>query len=233
MPDPAFLFYPGDYLQDTQTLSEASQVAYDRIMCRHMKNMCITQADYKFLTKRLTDDQQEELAQVVHRKWDGTYVIPWVAESIEKRRAYSESRKKNRSKKPDKTSKTYVPHMVNEIENENEIEIQGKGGPEEKPTEKEAVQYPWNSVDFIQAWNNWLAYRRREKLPKYKSAKSETTALNRLHLIANGDEAKAIAYLKYSEAQRYQGIYPDKNYKQEPAKINNDNYDTLAKQHNQ
>jgi len=120
--DPAFLFYPGDYLRDTQVLSEESQVAYDRIMCEHMRNICISQQRLKFFIKRLNDDQQEEIMSVLEECSDG-FQIPWVAESITKRKAYSESRRRNRASKPDKhmsnISSSYVPHMENENENEN------------------------------------------------------------------------------------------------------------------
>ena len=60
MKDPEFLFYPGDYLTDTQCLSEKTQVAYDRIMCEHMRNICISQKQLKFFTKRLSPDETEE-----------------------------------------------------------------------------------------------------------------------------------------------------------------------------
>ena len=118
--DPAFLFYPGDYLRDTQCLSEKVQVAYDRIMCEHMRNICITQQQLKFFTKKLSEDEIDELKMVL-TEIEGGYQIKWVAESIVKRRDYSESRRKNRtSVKKDKTniSKTYDSHMENEIENE-------------------------------------------------------------------------------------------------------------------
>jgi len=118
--DPAFLFYPGDYLRDTQCLSEKAQVAYDRILCEHMRNICITQDKLNFFTKRLNDDEKNELLHVL-TKCDGGYQIEWVTDSIAKRQSYSESRRKNRLKKNDKKedniSKTYVSHM----ENENEI----------------------------------------------------------------------------------------------------------------
>src|SRR5690348_728553 len=129
--DPAFLFYPGNYLRDTQCLSEPAQVAYDRIMCEHMRNICISQAQLDFFTKRLTPDQKSEVMMVL-RPSEAGFCIPWVQESIIKRREYSESRRKNRSSKPKKepestkkTSSTYVTHMENEnaIENENGIKI--------------------------------------------------------------------------------------------------------------
>lgn len=122
--DPAFLFYPGDYLRDTQNLSEKAQVAYDRIMCEHMRNICITQQQVNFFTKRLNDDERSELFFVLEKKDDG-YIIPWVVESICRRRDYSESRRNNRSSPNKLISKTYVSHMENEnvIENKKVINI--------------------------------------------------------------------------------------------------------------
>ena len=113
---PAFLFYPGDYLRDTQCLSEAAQVAYDRIMCEHMRNICISQQQLNFFTKRLTPDEKEEVIMVLS-KIEGGYQIHWVAESICKRREYSDSRRKNRSTPNKNTSVSYDSHMDNENEN--------------------------------------------------------------------------------------------------------------------
>ena len=118
--DPAFLFYPGDYLRDTQLLSEAAQVAYDRIMCEHMRNICITQHQVNFLTKRLDNDEREHLLTLL-TKVNGGYQIEWVALSIEKRKAYSESRRQNKEGKRKKICETYVLHMENEDENEDVI----------------------------------------------------------------------------------------------------------------
>lgn len=126
--DPAFLFYPGDYLRDTQCLSEKSQVAYDRIMCEHMRNICedmtnitVSQESVNFFTKRLNDDEKFELFSVI-RKVGNAFQISWVAESISKRRAYSDSRRKNKMGKPKHISSTYDAHMENAIEIVNEDE---------------------------------------------------------------------------------------------------------------
>lgn len=117
--DPAFLFYPGDYLRDTQCLSEKSQVAYDRIMCEHMRNICITQQQLNFFIKRLDDEEKKEILFLL-KKIDGGYQIEWVAESICKRKSYTKSRAENRKGKTKNISKTYDKHMVIENENENE-----------------------------------------------------------------------------------------------------------------
>lgn len=169
MDDPGFIFYPGDYLRDTQCLSEKSQVAYDRIMCEHMRNICISKQQLNFFTKRLTDDEKSELMFTL-TEIDGGFQIKWVAESIAKRRNYSESRRNNR-KKPNKKSET-VPvsydnhvlshdeHMDNEIEDENEdINKEGKEVTGEKGTKKKEkkqvpeLQYPFTSELFIETWN--------------------------------------------------------------------------------
>ncbi len=128
--DPAFLFYPGDYLRDTQCLSEKSQVAYDRIMCEHMRNISkdmskigVSQHTFNFLTKRLSEEEKEDIYHILDKK-DKIFHIKWVAESIAKRKSYTDSRSKNRSKKSMKTydqhMKTYDQHMENENENEKE-----------------------------------------------------------------------------------------------------------------
>jgi len=119
--DPAFLFYPGDYLRDTQCLSEKTQVAYDRIICEHMRNICISKQQLKFFTKRLNEEEIAELKMVLTQNSNG-YQIDWVVESIEKRRAYSKSRRQNREGNKDKICKTYDSHMENEIEIEDEID---------------------------------------------------------------------------------------------------------------
>lgn len=126
--DPAFLFYPGDYLRDTQCLSEAAQVAYDRIMCEHMRNICISQNRLDFFTKRLTDEEKIEINSVL-AEVDGGFEIPWVADSVRKRKEYSESRRNNRSKKDKIISSTYDSHVLSHdehMENENEIVIEDR-----------------------------------------------------------------------------------------------------------
>lgn len=141
--DPAFLFYPGDYLKDTQCLSEKSQVAYDRIMCEHMRNICtdmskiyVSYEQHTFFTRRLNDDEKTELDFVLKKLPEGVQ-IEWVAISMAERKAYTESRSKNRtSKKPKKEqniSSTYVKHMVNEDVNENDIDNKDKGKGVGKP----------------------------------------------------------------------------------------------------
>jgi len=170
--DPAFLFYPGDYLRDTQCLSEKAQVAYDRIMCEHMRNICIRQQQLNFFIKRLTEDEKEEIMMVL-TEISGGFQISWVAESITKRRKYSESRRKNRSSKPKKDMLTHDSHM----ENENEIVNEDKKGIEIFPTfsdfwdlydkkvgKKIKIEQSWNKIPHTEKINIMI------NIPKYIAA---------------------------------------------------------------
>ena len=122
--DPAFLFYPGDYLRDILCLSEKSHVVYDRIMCEHMRNTCedvskitVSKETVNFLSRHLNDDEKSELFNVII-KIGQDFQIRWVAESISKRRAYTESRRKNKQGKSKNISKSHDQHVENVNENE-------------------------------------------------------------------------------------------------------------------
>jgi len=146
-------------------LSEKTQVAYDRIMCEHMRNICITQQQLKFFTKRLTEEEKEELKLILH-KVNGGFHIPWVAESINKRRAYGESRRKNRTNDVlthDEHMLTYDEHMENENENDiiNDIDKGGLGEKEELsiPTLEHVKEYfkskGYTKESATQAFNHY------------------------------------------------------------------------------
>ena len=198
--DPAFLFYPGDYLRDTQCLSESVQVAYDRIMCEHMRNICISQQQLNFFTKRLSDMEREELMMVLSEV-DGGYQITWVAESIVKRKAYSESRSKNRSSSSKNISKTYVEHMENEIENENRdvttIEKQKK--------KSENFVYPNVSDKMKLSIAEFMEHRKAKKSP-IKTQLQFDKWIAKLKKMAKS-EGEAIAIIDNAIANGWTGIF--------------------------
>ena len=189
MKDPAFLFYPGDYLRDTQCLSEKSQVAYDRIMCEHMRNICISQQQLNFFTKRLSDEEKAELLFLLTQT-DGGYQITWVAESICKRREYSNSRRNNRTKSKktsDEDVLTYDQHMENENEDENTNVL--KGGMGEN-----------SSIPFDDFWNLY---------DKKRGDKGKLS--RRWDKMSAKDKEAIMAYIP-----AYKDATPDKQYRKDP-----------------
>lgn len=193
--DPAFLFYPGDYLKDTQCLSERVQVAYDRIMCEHMRNICISHQQLKFFTKKLSSDEIEELMMVL-KKVEGGYQIEWVAESICKRMTYSESRRKNRSGKVKNISSTYDKHMVNENEIVNEDEIKNE------KSENDEFLVP----SLCQIWYTTFPNYTKDQKKDFPAAAEILSFMCKQHditdLNANRDEIKATFEKVAQEVQK-------------------------------
>lgn len=208
--DPAFLFYPGDYLKHTQQLSELAQVAYDRIMCAHMNNICISPQQLKFFTKRLNEDEVMELMSVLDEV-EGGYQIQWVAESISKRKAFSESRANNRLGKTKKTSEKDIKNISKSLDkdmvNENEIvnDNNFKGGTGEKlkpytPTPK----VDWNNIqlpsgfsdEFKKAWEEFEQHRK--ELQETYSAPARQNAIMGLIRDMAINEKRCIECLRYA-----------------------------------
>jgi len=123
--DPAFLFYPSDFQAGTMFLNDEQVGKYIRLLCaqfhhgrlkkEHMINICKTY-DQDIFSKFKKDSE-------------GLFYNARLEEEIQKRKAYSESRRKNRMKKPDhmkNISKTYVKHMENRNRNINKNKVEDK-----------------------------------------------------------------------------------------------------------
>lgn len=222
MKDPAFLFYPGDYFRDTQCLSDNVQAVYVRIMCEHMRNICISHTQLAFFTKNLSAEETSQLLSILIKTNEG-YQIEWVVDSILKRKAYTESRRNNRKGKPKendnptkKSPSTYVSHMENEGEIESEIVIvsdndngivteRGKGGAGEKPN----LIYPFESENFLNQWKVWKQYTDEQHDFAFYSETTEQAALSKLGKLSKYDEATAIAIMHQSMANGWKGFFEE------------------------
>jgi hypothetical protein len=122
--DPAVLFYTSDFLSGTFTMTNEQVGMYIRLLCFQHQKGKLSEKD--MLT--ICPSRDEEIWGKFDIK-DGFYINSRMYEEAEKRKAYCDSRKGNRSKK--NICKTYdttyekhmSPHMENENENENINEI--------------------------------------------------------------------------------------------------------------
>jgi hypothetical protein len=116
--DPAFLFYTSDFLTGTMTMSNEQIGKYIRLLCIQHQKGELTEKDMLHICGSYDEDVFCKFERVGLK-----FRNKRLAEETEKRRNYSESRRKNRQKKTtdievDKNiSKTYVQHMENENEN--------------------------------------------------------------------------------------------------------------------
>jgi len=74
------------------------------------------------------------------------------------------------------------------------------------PAVKQEMQYPPQLN--IEAWNEWKAYRRENKMKAYKpSARSEGVAVNNLIKLSKGDHHTQLLIVQQSMANGYQGLF--------------------------
>lgn len=122
--DPAFLFYPGDWLQGTMGMTFEEQGAYLQLLIYQFNKGKFTQAQ----AKQVLSICSASVFQNVLQKFatDGTFF--WkqrLNDEMERRQKFTESRRNNaKSKKTiPKTGKAYAQHMETETINETENEI--------------------------------------------------------------------------------------------------------------
>ena len=116
--DPALLFYTSDFLTETFFMSNEEKGQYITLICLQHQFGYLSKND---LTKIVNPASEKVLEKFV--EIDGKFYNLKTKEEAERRRAYSESRKKNRQKADNQSSgknisKTYEKHMETETETE-------------------------------------------------------------------------------------------------------------------
>ena len=107
--DPAFLFYSQDFFVGTFSMTDEQVGKYIRLLClQHSKN----ELEMKDMLN-ICQTYDKHVFGKFFKTTRETYYNKRLRETMEKRRKYSESRRKNR------LSQSYVKHMENENENEN------------------------------------------------------------------------------------------------------------------
>ena len=135
--DPAILFYTSDFLTGTMTMSDEHVGMYIRLLClQHQKNR-LSKKDMLYICRTYVED-----VYCKFKEEDGFFYNARLEKEAEKRKKYSESRRKNvlsRYEGKKKKKSTYVEHMENENEDINSKE---KGLLREKQFEELWGKYP-------------------------------------------------------------------------------------------
>lgn len=77
------------------------------------------------------------------------------------------------------------------------------------------IELPFNTIEFCEAWTDWIEYKQEEFNFKYKSKHSLKAALNKINRISNGNEAIAILIIEESMANGWKGLFSIKEDKKE------------------
>jgi uncharacterized protein YdaU (DUF1376 family) len=180
--DPAFLFYPGDFMQGTQTFTREEKGAYLDLLILQFNEGHMSLD----LVRRCLNGDFERLWPFLQKKFDtdkeGFFFNKRLDDEKFKRIAYSESRRKNKSydKSYDESCDSHMTsHMENENENRNK-DINGiKEGVQGKPQTQKAIHdlvfaepnfirnlkdsHP--GKDYERAWSECYAYHSNRPNP--------------------------------------------------------------------
>lgn len=112
--DPAFLFYSSDFLTGTALMSDDQVGKYIKLLCYQHQKGHLTERDML----KICSTHDEDIFSKFEKDENGLYYNVRLQQEIEKRKAYSESRRQNRIKKDmNNISNSYDKHMENENEN--------------------------------------------------------------------------------------------------------------------
>lgn len=215
--DPAFLFYPGDYISGTMHLDFECKGAYiDLLMLQFQKGHMTLHMirhmlghKYEHIWSQISDKFQEK---------DGKYWNERLRKEKENRSNYCKSRKRNRNSHKH-TPSHMSRHMEDEDEDINEDEnVLKEGVGENSKTEKknsnnmssikdtEGIPLPFQSPEFALTWKEWLQYRKEARIKNYTP-----TGLKKLFKWladeSKGDEKVAMQIIDQSLTKGWQGLF--------------------------
>jgi len=161
MKDPAFLFYSSDFLTGTMLLNMEQKGKYITLLCLQHSKGRLSEKDMLHICGSYDADVFGKFV----KDEEGFFFNERLSIEMQKRKAYSDSRRNNRIKKDvSNISKTYVAHMENvnenEIENINEVIVEDAN--EKKVTGKVPMK------DWQSTVRNWM----RKEWDKVKNQKS-------------------------------------------------------------
>jgi hypothetical protein len=144
--DPAFLFYSSDFLTGTMFMDNEQVGKFIRLMCAQHQKGRLTEKDML----KICGTHDEDIFEKFALDGAGLYYNERLEQEVEKRKAYSESRRNNRKKKEDMidTSLSYVQHMENENENENIID----NVVIDKPIEEKPKRFVKPTIEQLEAY---------------------------------------------------------------------------------
>jgi hypothetical protein len=150
--DPAFLFYSSDFLTGTLLMSMEQKGKFITLLCIQHQKGHLSEKDML----HICGSYDEDVFTKFQKDEQGKFYNIRLEEEVDKRKAYSESRRNNRKKKEDinNTSLSYVEHMENENENEDLIEKK-KVARFQKPTIEQLKEY-MSEQGMNDIAENWL-----------------------------------------------------------------------------
>jgi predicted HicB family RNase H-like nuclease len=198
--DPAFLFYSSDFLTGTMTMTNEQVGKYIRLLCLQHQRTELSEKDML----NICTSYDEDIFSKFEKTATGFFNVR-LREEIEKRKAYTESRRKNRLDKTKEhmlnTSLTYDKHMENENENKDEVINKDKGVKKSKFKPDYSICPEW----MVAPLKLWIQH----KAEKNQSYKETGFAMLVSELKKDYPDGKGFFdAVRKSISKNYAGIFP-------------------------
>ena len=187
--DPAFLFYPNDYLGGTMGMTFEQKGAYVDLLIFQFNNHHFTEEQAKQVLS-ICFASAWEVLQNKFKKEGEFYFNERLRSEVERRKAFTESRRIN-ALHPKKPRKAYAKHMGNENRNENK----------DKKERKQDLNIP----DWVPE-KTFLEYQNARK--KKIKPQSLTRFFGSLKKICDETRASPEDILNQSIVNGWEGIFP-------------------------
>ena len=181
--DPAFLFYPNDYIGGTMGMTFEEKGTYIELL--------MTQFNRGHMTSQVVGQVVGQLWINIQDKFKkdskGLYYNERLDIEIEKRKSFVQSR-------------------FNNLLGKNQYTKKGghKGGHMTKHMEDEDIN---EDINVINSWNKWKEYKKAEFRFNYKSEISEQAAKTELINLSSNNEETAIKIIEQSIANGWKGFF--------------------------
>lgn len=216
--DPAFLFYPGDWLGGTQRFSRAQKGAYIDLLMAQFDGGKLPLQDIKDILGSDYDSMWESrLKDKFEVDENGLFFNKRLHEEQEKRKNFSNSRRKNLKKDShiiDHISSHITNHSDSYMENENRNVNDNKN---EEEIKKLKAEFNFNFADekILPHFFDWLIHK-KSKNQKYKNEKSLQACYDNLIELSNNDPETARLIVKQAMGNNWAGLFPLKeSFKQQ------------------
>jgi uncharacterized protein YdaU (DUF1376 family) len=192
--DPAFLFYPSDFIVGTMFFSDEEVGKYIRLLCVQHQHNGISAEIFSKCNSLIVREK------FVLRD-DGKYINERLQSEIEKRHKYCESRRQNKQHMLN-ISSSYVEHMENENRNENRNKSIRRRKIDAKPIEE--IKIPDHLSEI---WPDFIAVRAAKKA--VNSPRAIRSILNELNRLTS-DPSTQIKIIEQSIRSSWKDVYPIK-----------------------
>ena len=214
--DPAFLFYPNDWLGGTLGMSFEEKGAYIELLMLQFNRGHMT----SHMIRQVVGQNWDKIKDKFQTDENGLFFNKRLEIEKENRKAFTESRRNNisgknqyskKNKNKGHKTKHMEGHVTSHMEDENENENINEYGIEKKGGLGEKTKIDISKIS--EAWAKWIKFKKDQFRFVYKSEESEELAKAELLKLSKNNSELALKIVERSMKNNWKGLFelPDES----------------------